>query len=911
MIGTSLAHYEIVAALGKGGMGEVWRARDGKLGREVAIKTLPDEYASDPERLARFQREARFLATLDHPNIAGIHGLEEADETRFLVLELVEGETLAERIQQGPIPPDAALKLALQVAEALEAAHTKGVIHRDLKPSNIKITPGDRVKVLDFGLAKALDTGEGGEGDGNISNSPTISASATRQGVLLGTAAYMAPEQVRGETPDPRADIWSFGCVLFEMLAGHRAFEGRTVSDILASILKTEPDWSRLPSSLHPRIRLLLERCLRKDAGARCPRVREVRREIEKTLADAHGAAVAPKTHARMQPRAMGVWAAATVLVAAAAALGAAYLKPAAPLPLMRFGFRASDVSRPLAVPPVSLVGISAGGERVAYTTLDRLYVREMNQREPVAVTGPAGWLALPVFSPDGQSLAYVGAPTPEGPFSILRVPVGGGTPGTLATGLATLPTDLGWDDRGMLLYTQPDGIWQVSASGGGRASLVIAAQDGEELASPRFLTDGDSVLFAATTSTGPGRWDEASIFVADLGSTDREIVLEGASDPQYTGTGHLIFARGPTLWASAFDPGSGRVTGEEFRVLDDEVLRSPNGDSDAAQYAVSSSGSLAYLGFTTDAIAEGDRSLVWVNREGDEEAIDVRPDRYVQARISPDGTKVSLVIGGNTITGEAIDVWILDLETGNLSTLTSDGGSDAVVWMPDSEHVLFRSGTGTARAIYSMSIEGGGRESVDATSEIPTAFPMDLTPDGETLVALFAPSLNPVLLDLYTVKLGGGGISDLLTDDAVNETLPSISPSGQFIAYQESPAGDAGTGEVNIRPFPEVGLRRYPIGPGTTPVFSRDGTELYYDDLGGITAVPVSYAPFDTGTREPLFRRDIYRFGPAGRAWDVAPDGRFLMIKEGAPDVDGAPQGNLQVNVVVSFSEVLAEREP
>jgi serine/threonine-protein kinase len=914
MIGRTLAHYEIVSALGKGGMGEVYLARDTKLGREVAIKTLPDEYARDPERLSRFEREARFLATLEHPNIAGIHGLEESGGTRFLVLELVDGATLADRLHE-PIRPPAreALGFALQIAQALEAAHAKGVVHRDLKPANIKITASGQVKVLDFGLAKALETGDGGGArDFSRSGSPSISAAATGQGVLLGTADYMSPEQARGEPVDLRADIWAFGCVLYEMLTGQNAFAGRTVSDVLAAVLKSEPDWSRLPADLPPRIRYLLERCLRKEARERPAHVAEVRAEIERALADPQGAADVHRS-ARVRPRLRLVGAAAAVLVGVAAfAAGTAWLDSAEPLPLMRFGFAPSA---PLRLPEVPAVAIAADGARLAYTTVDRLWVRGLAEAEPVVVPGPTGWIGTPAFSPDGLALAYVNAPTPEGPFSIMRVPVGGGTPATIHIGIPSLPTDLDWDARDVVTYVQPDGIWEVPAAGGGDARLVIAAEDGETLASPQRLPGDDTILFTATTATGPDRWNQATIFVAPPGSAsaDRRAVRERASDARYVPSGHLIFADGTTLWAAPFSPGEGRLTGERFRVVD-QVLRAPSGASDTAHYAVSASGSVVHLGVGADDpaatgtgagnVALGapqELSLVWVDRMGNEEAIDVRPDRYASLRLSPDGNRVALVIGGNPMAGEPRDIWILDLRTKDMSRLTTDGQSDAPIWL-DNDRILYRA-TPLPVGVFSVPVDGGEPQLLRRSTTAPTAYPMGLTPDGRTLLVLHAPNVQEQ--KLVTLALDGDDDYVPLLEEPGVQSFASVSPNGRYLAYHQGP--NAGDTSVIVRPFPNVTLRSYTVERGSQPVFSRDGSEIFYFDGQTVAAVPVDYEPFDIGTPARLGLRGPYFYG-ANRTWDEGPDGRFLITRMGAPDL---PQGSLQVQVIVGLSRVLEQRTP
>jgi serine/threonine-protein kinase len=462
--GTKLGHYQVTDLLGKGGMGEVYRARDSKLGREVAIKVLPSEFERDAERLARFEREARMLAALNHPNIAAIYGLEQSEATRFLVLELVEGDTLADRLKQGAIPVDEALKLGLQIAEALEAAHEKGVIHRDLKPANIKVTPDGKVKVLDFGLAKAY---MGEAADVNLSNSPTMSMAATQQGLILGTAGYMSPEQANGEVADKRADIWSFGVVFFEMLTGRPLFTGKTVSYILADVLRTEPNWTSLPANLHPRVRMILERSLEKEAKNRLSGISDARVEIQKALADPGRAGLASVPGAAQAKRASILpWVAAVVL-AAVTGFAVWSLRPVEPRPVSRWSYVISEGTQ-FRSQNRAVVGISSDGSQFVYNALDGLYVRSIRELEARRLQGTDGAISSPTFSPDGAWLAFFSGNDRQ----IRKIAVEGGAAVPLTT-VSTAPASISWDTDDTILYTTEDGIWRVSA-GGGKPERIV-----------------------------------------------------------------------------------------------------------------------------------------------------------------------------------------------------------------------------------------------------------------------------------------------------------------------------------------------------------------------------------------------------------------------------------------------------
>ncbi|MBP1611037.1 MAG: serine/threonine protein kinase [Acidobacteria bacterium] len=453
MIGKTLGHYQITSQLGKGGMGEVYQAKDQKLGRDVAIKVLPEEFARDADRVARFQREAKLLASLNHPNIAAIHGLEESGGTNFLVLELVPGETLADRIKAGPIPVEESLKLALQIAEALEAAHEKGVIHRDLKPANIKVTPESKVKVLDFGLAKAY---AGDREDVNLSNSPTLSDAATQQGVILGTAAYMSPEQARGKPVDKRADIWAFGCVLFEMLTGRAAFSGRDVTDILAAVIRSEPDWKRLPANLHWRLRELLERCLEKEAKDRYSGINDARVEIQKVLADPSGlfaqSVTAKKAQTRL--RSMLPWAVA-ILGIVLVGVAVWNLRKPEPRQVMRFEYELPEGQQ------LNGLAVSPDGKQFVYGTANGLYIRSVDELTAKLIAGTEGSTQQPFFSPDGKSIGYFSVNDRQ----LKKIAISGGAPVTLCA--VTQLLGAWWGADNTILYGQiPGDMMQVSGNG-------------------------------------------------------------------------------------------------------------------------------------------------------------------------------------------------------------------------------------------------------------------------------------------------------------------------------------------------------------------------------------------------------------------------------------------------------------
>ena len=659
--GTRLAHYEIVEPIGKGGMGEVYRARDTKLGREVAIKVLPDAFSQNEERLARFEREARLLASLNHPNIATIHGLEESDGTRFLVMELVEGETLQERIAKGPVPVDEALPLFAQIAEALAFAHQKGVIHRDVKPANLKLTPEGEVKVLDFGLAKAFGSELAATAS---SESPTVTREATETGVIMGTAAYMSPEQARGKSVDERTDNWSFGCVLYEALTGKVAFQGETISDTIAKILEREPEWEDLPPTIPPSVGVLLRRCLEKDPERRKRDMADARIEIVEALSEPATSAASLPQATRRAP------ALPIILLAGVAALLASLvvwnLKTAPPRRVVRF-----DVSLPpqhrLDTESLWPVGLSPDGEHLVYAADGQLYRRTMDELEATPIRGTEG-AHDPFFSPDGH---WVGFWTGS---DLKKVPLSGG-PSQQLCSVAYL-TGVVWGPDDILFFSNHENIFRVPATGG-EPELVISVdlEAGEtDISSLEILSDGDTLLF--TLHTGRG-FDNAHVVAQSVKSGERRQLLDGGSNPRYVPTGHLLYYRENTLMAVPFDPNGLEVRGSSVPLVENVSTGEKPGVL-SAYFSVFrwGTGSLVY-------VPRSDPRLVWLDREGRITPLSAERALYLAPRIAPDGRRVAVHMVDSGLAGGQI--WVLDIERGTRTRLTFDGRVNfGSVWSPD-----------------------------------------------------------------------------------------------------------------------------------------------------------------------------------------------------------------------------------
>jgi serine/threonine-protein kinase len=897
--GRRFGSYEVAESIGSGGMGEVYRARDTTLGRDVAIKVLPPSFATDAMRVGRFEQEAKTLASLNHANIAHIYGLEQSDGSTGIVMELVDGPTLVDRLAQGPIPVDEALRIADQVADALQAAHERGIVHRDLKPANVKVKPDGTVKVLDFGIAKALDprflTGPG--------PAALTTPAMTEAGFILGTAAYMSPEQAKGKAVDQRTDVWAFGCVLYEMLTGQPAFLGEDVTSTLARVLEVPANLNALPSSAPPAIRRTLELCLQKDVRKRIADIRDVKLALAGAFA-VGAPAVAPSR------RALPI--AASVVAAALLAAGAAWLLKPSPRPepriVTRFDYTLPD-GIAMTTAFTSVLDIAPSGELFAFNANDGIHVRRMGDVEAPVLPGTAGGFDVAV-SPDGREVAYF-RNLPNG--QLVKVSIGGGAPVVLVNPVLAV-FGLSWGSDGTLFYGQRDGIWRVSQNGG-MPEHIVKIEGSEQVYGPQLLPGGEWLLF--TLSKTAGRWNEADIVVQSLATGERRVLRSGGLDARYLPTGHITYVFQNDLFASTFDVRT-LALGDERVPLVQGVQISSGLLGGAAFYAVSSNGTLVFIPGTNQPETGGaQKTLVWVDREGNEQPLPLRPDNYTMARISPDGTRVALVVGNQLPpTNPLPDIYVFDLTTENLTQLTfNPRADDGPVWSRDGSRIFYRSYGDSGGAVYAISSDGGAAEPL-ASGMGANPLPWSISADGSTLLLVDAPSLQDLTLSELNVREKEQKAQPLL-DLAEQLSEPSLSPNGQWMAYYEF-KDRVVDGEVNIRPFPDVRQQRRPVGPGIHPVFSPDGSEIFVFDGAGLSVAPVQYAPFRVGNLSKLFRGRYWygassASGIGGRAWDVDPkNDRFLMItmpEAGSRAAGPGPQPSFRV--VLNWFEELEQRVP
>jgi len=879
--GTRLGPYEVAAQIGVGGMGEVYKATDTNLKRAVAIKVLPASVAADAERLARFQREAEVLAAFNHPNIAAIYGLERSGATTALVMELVEGPTLADRIAQGAIPLDEALPIAKQIAEALEAAHEQGIIHRDLKPANIKVRPDGTVKVLDFGLAKAM--APVGASAANASMSPTITSPAmmTGVGVILGTAAYMSPEQARGKAVDKRSDIWAFGCVLYEMLTGRRAFMGEDVSETLATVLKGEPDWTAFPADVPPVVCTLVQKCLNKAHAGRLADISTVLFVLDDSTGLAARAVAGVARDAPRPPR----WHRAAVplvaLILGSVLSGAVVwftTRPSAPqlsrlmvTPSPMLALTVSGSSRDLAIAPdgTHIVYVGTGGTQ--------MFLRAMDQLEPTPLTG-LGRPVDPFFSPDGNWIGFANSNV-----DLRKVSVTGGPPVTLCPLDSAQSRGATWAEDGTIVFATsgPTGLQKVSADGG--TSMVLTTPNRERGEAdhlwPEFLPGGHALLFTITQAAGGT--DDGQVAVLDLRTGTQKTLLRGGTHAHYVQSGHLVYAAAATLRAVPFDPDRLQVgTTPPVPVLSQVATTGAGG----AEFDVSRSGTLVYLPGGVQTVA---RTLVWLDREGREELIKAPARAYQYPRLSPDGTRIAL-----DIRDQDNDIWIWNTGRETLTRFTVDPALDRFpVWMPDGRRLVFTSDRRGVSNLFSQAADA--TETAQRLLEsAEVQVPMSVSPEGRRIVIRQGFGNTT---DLMTLNLEGDRGTEALVKGAFFNDNGMISPvEGRWLAYNSNESGQF---EIYVRPFPNVNAGHWQVSTsgGVQPLWARNGRELFYvTPTGDVMGVHVGAGPgWTTSAPAKVITANGYYYGGQGAAatYDVSPDGRrFLMIKQRDPQAETTP---------------------
>jgi serine/threonine-protein kinase len=860
--GQYIGPYEIVSPLGAGGMGEVYRARDTKLKRDVALKILPAHVSRDVERLARFEREARVLASLNHPHIATIYGVDETDGVRALILELVEGPTLAERLGGGPMPVREALSAARQIAEALDAAHEKGIVHRDLTPANIKVTPDGIVKVLDFGIAKMRAP------DDAAVEASTVTTVGTRAGALLGTAAYMSPEQARGQAADKRSDIWAFGCVLYEMLTGRAAFAGETVSDTLAHVLQREPEWDRLPASTPPPIRRLLRRCLAKDAKKRLRDIGDVTLELEEPPESS------PTVGWTANVRTLRVAVSSCVgvaVVAVGVAIWSLRIPSVTPTEPVRFTIDLQpDEQLALDAGLPRPLTISRDGRTILYGTRrpdgNRIYVRRLDSSESMPIAGTEGAIG-PFVSPDGEWVGFA-----SGGF-LRRVPIDGGPPVTIVAVQNFMGGSWGPDDT--IVYTEwGGGLFKVPERGGTPQPLtsVDAARGEQGHSVPHVLPAGNAVLFAVQSRAEAPRVD-----IVEMASGRRRPLFEG-SDPHYWSSGHVVFLRSGALHTVPFDAARLEPTGPVTRISETASIAN---DPNRGVLAAAIDGTLVY-----QPAGDGLSRLVWVDRKGGSTPAIDEPQRFVHPRLSPDGSRLVVHLPQQ---GAGNELWIYDVVRKTRLRLSARGRVSRPIWSHDGKRITFQKD----RSLYSMAADDStGPELVlEATAPAEGLFPLAWSRDGRTLV--YSRPARETNRDVFTLAIDGTAVPFLETPR--DERSAMLSPDGRWLLYAALEPGREE--EVYVQPYPGPGVRVVVSpGGGREPIWSPLGNEIFYRSIDGrrVMAVDVTTdSALRIGLPRLLFEGQ-FQTGSFWSNYDVTPDAkRFLMI-EGA----AAPQSRLQVVV-------------
>jgi serine/threonine-protein kinase len=883
---STIAHYKITAKLGEGGMGEVWRATDTKLNRDVAVKVLTDAFARDADGMARFAREAQVLAALNHPNIAQIHGVEEC----ALIMEFVDGETLA-----GPLPVDAALAIARQIAEALEYAHEKGIIHRDLKPANIKVTAEGRVKVLDFGLAKALSVDRLAEA--SPTSSPTLTMRATQMGTILGTAAYMAPEQARGVAVDKRADIWSFGVVLYEMLTGRRLFDGDTVTDTLAAVLKTDPDWSALPSATPAAVHRLLRRCLERDRKRRLSDMADARLEIDEALVESPAAPASV-----MHRRPVLLWSVAALMVTLIVT-AATLWRTSRPMerPLMRF-----DVDLgPDAIAGTNIpAAISGDGRRLVYLVRGpdgkpQLATRLLDESKATLLAGTEN-ASDPFFSPDGRWIGFFAG------GMMKKMPIQGGAVIPLCD--AAFSRGASWGPDGNIIATinTTGGMVRVPDTGGTPKPLSIANKTGEIAHRwPQVLPGGQAVLFSAAIT--PANYEDALINVVSLKTGQQKTVIRGGYFGRYLPGGSLLYIHQGTLYAVPFDAARLELRGSPAPVLDDVAGNTTSG---AGQFDFSQTGTFLFASGHT---AASQYSVAWLDAAGTIEPILSAPGTYLTPRLSPDGKWLAL----SGVPAAPNDLWLYDWQRGVLTRLTFTGHAHRYpVWTPDGKYIVFSAQSAGGGSMWWMRADRAGQAKLLMESK-DVLWPASFSPDGRRLA--FVQRTLETGFDIWTLPLDTSdpdqpkpGQPEPFLRTAADELAPAFSPDGRWMAYESS---EAGATQVYVRPFPGPGgIWQISTGSGTLPVWSPNGRELFYESRDN-RIMAADYTArresFDAGRPRPWCSRQIWNtvFSPN---LDLAPDGkRFVAFPGPGPNIRAPQVGPVHVTFLLNFFDEVGRRVP
>jgi serine/threonine protein kinase len=883
--GTRLGPYEILSSLGAGGMGEVYRARDTKLGRDVALKILPDEFAKDPDRLARFEREARVLASLNHPHIAQIYGFEAAADKHLLVMELVDGDDLAARIRRGPIPVRDAIAIAAQITQALDAAHAQSVIHRDLKPANVKVRGDGTVKLLDFGIAKAFAPA--------VPDAATVMDTAmTERGAVVGTAAYMSPEQARGQAIDKRTDIWAFGCVLYEMLTARRAFGGATSTDVVAAVLEREPDWTALPLATPAAIRRVLARCLAKDRARRLADIADARIELEEATLPAPAGAASLVTHRQHSRLAIAVVASALVFAALGLYAGRQMTRLAL-VPITQSVILPSPGERFTA--GGRNVAISRDGSQIAYVTDRGLYVRPVDSFATRFFAGTG--ILSPVFSPDGRRIAVTGIATsfPR----IIDLASGALTRLDLTVDSSGILPTLAWDEHGILMAGGTAGVVLLPPDVAA-PQTIVRLSSGEAATSAQMLPGGRSVLFTLSTLSAQQPFaTNGQIVVQALDTAIRTEVAAQGSDARYVASGHIVYALNGMLLAVPFDLRESRVTGQAIAAV--RGVRAANILNGSTHYAVSDTGTLVYIpGQAAPAATSLD--LVFTDRQGIVEYLNLPPAAYEAPRLSPDGRQIAV----STDDGQEAIVWIQDLSTrASIRRLTMGGRNRFPVWSSDGKRVAFQSDREGDLAVFAQAADGSDIPQRMTRPEPGTSH----MPESWSTTHLLFSATQDRRVTLWSYALADRRVARFGNVESTSHTGAVFSPDGKWVAYTaRTPKDQLHT--VFVQPFPATGAV-YQVSRGDDghhPVWSRDGRELFY--IPGprrISVVTVTTKPsFGLSQPTPVPPTGLMGPGTIPRNYDISSDGMRFIGRDIAVDDETRAGAPPRIHLVTNWFEAL-----